>query len=248
MNFPKKISPDRIRDSIVEVKYASSIPFQVLIGFFYNSLDDTYIYTNQPISSSQINPQISLSNEIAIFGGQNFFFTDKIKIQLQPNSLIFNCINEYIGWDEYRLEIEKTLKQFFTLKDIEKYTRIGVRYVSEYPEMDIKNCVKFDFTFGLSEVKSDTYLFRSEFIWDEHRVILNLQHKAPVLKTKVDKNKAEITSVPVSIIDIDVIADKLEINNLEKLMEYIDKVHQNEKEIFFKILKDDFLKSLKLEY
>ena len=114
--------------------------------------------------------------------------------------------------------------------------------------MDIKNCVKFDFTFGLSEVKSDTYLFRSEFIWDEHRVILNLQHKAPVLKTKVDKNKAEITSVPVSIIDIDVIADKLEINNLEKLMEYIDKVHQNEKEIFFKILKDDFLKSLKLEY
>lgn len=249
MNLPIKITPDSIRDSIIEIKYSSPIPFEVLVGFIYSALDNSYKYTNQPNTLNK-NQQIALQQEQGVvefqLGVQNLFFTDTVKLDIRPNSLIFNCLNGYKGWNIYKAEIEKTLEQISKIKEIEKYNRIGVRYISEYPETDITNCTKFNFSFGIPNVVSDTYVFRTEFMSNNFRVILTLQHKAQILTGKLDNNIAE--TKPISIIDIDVIADNLSFESYAELLLLIDKIHTTEKEIFFDIMDEEYLKTLNPVY
>lgn len=251
MKIPKKISPDRIKDAIVEIRYTSPLHFEVIPGLFFQSLDNTFTYTNRPVSKihghGQANVPMNLPGlpgDLIVFnGGNSIFYNDKIKIQVLPNSIIFNIINEYISWENYKPEIEKALKQLQTSAVFEKFTRIGMRYISEYPNHDLHSCVKFDFSFGMPSIKSEKYLFQSEFNMDDLKVILNLKHKQPVISAK------DLTQTnAVSIIDIDTIFDNLEITDITELINKIEQVHTKEKDIFFNLLREDFLITLNPEY
>lgn len=246
MKIPKKISPDRIKDSIVEIRYNSSIPFEVAFGWFFKSIDDSYNYSNRPpgLHKNQLNSLIGagVNQEIQIaFSSQYLFYNDKMKVELQPNSIIFNCLEQYIGWEQYIQEIKKFVKQLSEAGVIESFDRIGVRYISHYPEIDIRKCVKFSFTFGMPQVVSNSFGFRTEFIYDKLKVILNMNNNLPVvLNNQINEIK------PLSIIDLDVIDDNIgiEANDLEALFAKIDFIHSKEKEVFFNILKEDFLQTL----
>lgn len=249
MKVPKHISPDRIKDSVVEVKYSSKISFEVILGIFYQSLDETYMYTNRPIGAQQIAGPLPLESiqqfQIHI-GNRPLFYNDKIKIELQPNSIIFNCVGKYISWDIYKVEIEKVLSQLSKSKVVDVFTRVGVRYISEYPNINLKDCVKFSFTFGLPEIKSDTYTFHSEFIEDDIKIILNLNNNLQVLNKKMASDQLDLSTI--SNIDVDVIIENLSEQSFENLLKKIDSAHSKEKEIFFSILREDFLLSLNPVY
>jgi hypothetical protein len=85
MKIPIKISPDRIKDAFVEVKYTSKVPFEVAVGMFYKSLDETYTYTNRSIGKQQLPSAfpLNLSERLEIqIGSRPLFYNDKIKIEL----------------------------------------------------------------------------------------------------------------------------------------------------------------------
>jgi uncharacterized protein (TIGR04255 family) len=247
MRLPTKINPDSIRDSIIEIKYSSSLPFEVMVGYIFNALDDTYKYTNRPAPFTKDEQEVFQRAALELqMGPQNIFFTDTIKLDLRPNSLVFNCLDKYKGWAVYKAEIVKTLRQISTIKEIQKYTRVGLRYVSEYPETDIASCTKFKFSFGIPSIVSDTYAFRSEFSVDNYTVILALQHKAQMITGIMKDGGAE--TKPISIIDIDIIAKNLSINIVDELFSFLDKIHEKEKEIFFSLLDENYLKKLNPVY
>ena len=243
MKIPRKITPDRIRDSIVEIRYNTDIPFEALIGIFYQAVNGSFKYTNRPLGKQQFPIVSSLPQEITLsLGGLSLFHNDRIKVQLQPNSIIFNCVNDYIGWENYKTEIENTMTIFSAIIKIDNYTRIGMRYISEYANHDLVDCVKFSFTFGLPEIKSETYSFRSEFKWEEYKIILNLNNKLLIVKEHGNQ------PTPTSIIDIDVIDESVNENDLKTLLIKFEKIHSKEKDVFFSILKEGFLETLKPEY
>lgn len=240
MKLPIKISPDHIKQSIVEISYESDIPYEILLGIIFQSLDKSYNYTSYPLQSNEV-----LKNEIYLnIGVQNLFFTSKIKFQIYPHSILFNCVESYIGWDEYKAEIVRALEQISIIKEINKFTRVGIRYISEYPEIEITKCTKFDFTFGIPEIKSDTYSFRSEFLWEDINVVLNLQHLVPKRTVANSQNENVIVVKPISTIDINVISEGLQIDNLDDLLKVIERNHSKEKEVFFNLLNTEYLASL----
>lgn len=243
MKIPKKITPDRIRDSIVELRYRSEIPYEVLTGIFFQEIKDRFKYSNRPLGQQQFPIGVpTLPQEITLsFGGISLFHNDQIKIQIQPNSIIFNCVDQYRGWEHYKIEIFEALTSFHKCGII-AYSRIGIRYVSEYPHMDLADCVNFSFSFGLPSIKSDSYSFRSEFRIDHYKVILNLNNKLPIVMGS-DK---EI--VPTSLVDLDVIEEKDDDDSLENIFNRLEQAHSKEKELFFQLLKESFLKSLNPEY
>lgn len=245
MKIPKKISPDRIKDSIVEIKYTSKLPFEVALGIFYKSLDDTYTYTNRPVGKQQLPNALPLNLlekfEIQV-GSRPLFFNDKIKIELQPNSIIFNSLNDYVSWDVYKFEIKKVLSQISMAGVVENYTRIGIRYISEYPNIDLKDCVKFSFSFGMPDIISDTFTFHSEFKQNDLRIILNISNNLSVLSPKSSSNQLAISQL--SNIDIDVIMENITEQSFESLLSKIEVVHQKEKEVFFNLLSETFLATL----
>ncbi len=241
MELPKKINPANIREAVVEVRYDSDLPFEVLVGIFFNALDDTYTYTNRPLQQQlamqglPVNPTVS-----------NLFYNEKLSIQLMPSSFAFTWLNQYSGWNEYQSEIVKALEQLMATGRVKKIIRIGLRYISEYPEKDLRECFKFTFSFGLPHVESETTAFRSEFIDSGTRIILNLNNKVPFFKPNPTTKQLE--SIRTSIMDIDVIKENLSIAGLQELVAAIEDNHSKEKKIFFGMMNPDYLASLNPEY
>ncbi len=251
MELPKKINPDNIREAVLELKYHSKLPFEILLGMFFNALDDSYTYTNRPIHPPTLIPGLSVNpgQELTInIGNISLFHNDKISVRVSPNSLVFACLEQYryIGWENFGPEIERALRMLEKTGQITKWFRVGIRYISEYPKMDLKECIKFSFSFGLPEVLSETTAFKSEFFFQGSKVILNLNNKVQVIKQNISNRQQE--KVPTSIIDVDVISDNLEITNLDELLKVIEETHIKEKKVYFGMLTESYLKSLNPEY
>ncbi len=228
----------------MEVKFTSQLPYEIYLGQVYQSLDETYQYTNRPaLGQKNIQLPVDVPRELKLNFGppMSLFFNDKIKFEVQPGSIIFNCIDKYINWDLYFPEIIKVLNQIHKSNCVNFYNRIGIRYISEYPEADIKSITKFSFSFGMPEVSSENYSFRSEYKRDDFRVILNLSSKIPTVNAESHKKT-------ISSIDIDIIKEDFEITNLDSLFKLIDQAHTIEKITFFNLLQEDFLKSLNPQY
>ncbi len=94
-----------------------------------------------------------------------------------------------------------------------------MRYISEYTDIDLEQCIRFTFSFGMENVKSDSYTFRSEFRLDDFKIILNLSSKIPVIKQSSVDSIIAVTST--SLIDIDVMLEDLQESSLTKLMDKI---------------------------
>ena len=250
VNTPLVIHPDNLKDTIVELRYDGGIPFEILLGFVYRALDSSYFFTNRPPITNQAKRTVLTGDtvQIELPQGQKIFFNDKIKLELRPNSFVFNCLDKYIGWKEYYAEIERALSQILQVEEIQNIKRIGIRYISEYVNENIDSITQFNFAFGIPEIKSNTYLFRTEFEWlTKERVILNLKHNAPSIVPK-DNNSFEQSSENVYVIDVDVISDNLNLLGISDILAEINRVHEIEKKIFFTVLKPEYLKILNPVY
>ena len=250
MSLPSKITPDNIKEAIVEVRYDSNTTFEVLIGIFFQAFDDSWFYTTRPYQSKASPlPTVrqNVSQEVTLrIGSESLFYNGKINIRVLPGSFVFSCLNEYIGWAAYRPEIEKALRIVSSTGVIANWSRVGLRYISEYPGKDLKDCLKFSFSFGMPEIASETMAFRSEFNYKEVKVILNLSSRVPVAIQPAPG--APINIIPTSITDIDVIRDGLRTNKVEDLLNIIENCHESEKELYFGMIEEKFLTTLKPEY
>jgi len=242
MKIPVKITPDRIRDSIVQVFFQADMPFEPLVGICYTELQkDGWRYANRPIPSK---PGTGLIIEFQA-APQHFFIKDRIKIQLNPDSsLVFNCISQYIGCNQYSKNIYSVLSQIFSTGRFKMFTRIGIRYVSEFANTDILSNINFQYELGGVTGTVNQMSFRISL--EENGLIknINIANKLPVYAA-ISKDQ-EVTFI--SLIDIDVVDTAISVSDFNKLIENIERVHFEEKKVFFGMLKEHFLQSLNPEY
>jgi uncharacterized protein (TIGR04255 family) len=125
------------------------------------------------------------------------------------------------------------------------FSRIGIRYISEFPNIDILDKIKLNFNMsGLNKPISNGN-FRIEWQDSQHQIIANIGSKLPI-SSIIDTSERKPDFV--SLIDIDIIIQDLEIEINDALFELLEVSHQKQKEIFFGLLDDDFLASLNPEY
>lgn len=242
MRIPVKITPDRIRDSIVQVFFQSPVPFEALVGIFYLALvKSDWKYTNSP---NQNAPSKGLLIEFTN-NTQHFFLKDPVRFQLHnSHSIIFNCNKNYIGWSQYGIFIQDVLNRIFNTGEVTSFSRIGIRYISEFPDIDILDKIKFKVTFPNDEKLTNS---SHRLVFDEGGVIktINIASKIPNIKNVV--NQTDKTSY-ISMLDIDIVQKDISITSTQELWHEIDRIHTIEKEAFFGFLLDGFIESLKPEY
>lgn len=236
MKLPISITPNSIKNSILEVFFDYKEPFEILFGYFYNNVLESGVYKSIELSKENSSSEENKSKNI-------LFYNDIIKFVLSENSLIINCNDKYESWSLYFDEIKNVINFFNFEKDI-IINKIGLRYISEYPNMDLRENVKFEFKFGFPNISSNSYSFNTEFNYNDALIILTLRNQIPFNVN----NKEE--KINLSIIDIDVIQDNLNLNlkEIENIYEKVETNHLYEKEIFFNILNESFLKSLNPQY
>jgi len=242
MNFgsgriPKKISPCPIAEAVVELRFESTFPAEVIYGISFQKIRRHFpVQEKLPIMelpqsirdsdpNLKFNPCFRLKNE-------NFIF------QIGPRSFSISCPKEYKGWDIFLKQIGSVFKELHSLGIFHKPIRIGVRYISFFEKINIFEKIKMDLKLADNSLISCRNVIRSEFQHEDFNCVLNAA------------NHAELNNVKIigSVIDIDVLYEKdpkIMLNNFPKI---VDEAHTLEKRIFFGILKEDFLDQFHPEY
>lgn len=239
MKVPVKITPDNLLDTIVEIRYNSNVSHELIPGILSKVLPDDFIYLNPTnVTPNGLSIDITNPETKLIFGidSPNVFSNKEVKIQIRrENSLVFNCVGNYIGWIKYFTIMEKILKLISKEDIFHSYNRIGIRYISKFDNVSIFDKLKGSFKLDVPNKSLNNTTFRTEYFLDDKRIIINLSNNV--------QRKDEI----YSLIDIDVLVN-LKSSNFNELLEKIEIAHKDQKETFFGILNDDFLKSLNPKY
>jgi len=247
MKIPRKITPDNIKDSVVQIVFNPNCPPELLIGRFENHLQSILEFKGGTVPANQVF-RLPDGNEFN-FGQfqagffQGGFFLDKkesVKVTVSANTLVFNTFKSYPGWEVMLSVISETVRIMFEKGITESIQRIGVRYISQFDDISIFEKLKMSFGLNISNKSFSTTQIRSEFDDEGFKIILNLLNNFE----RADNN----TQRKFSTMDIDVIRIFESSSKIGEIIDSIDKAHFKQKSTFFSLLSEEFLKTLNPEY
>lgn len=231
MKIPRKIN-DRLKNAIVQIHFESNLPSGAILGYFHQIFNKEvqFMASRTPIISNGKIIGIEEATPIIVTNDKNF------TILIQDNTITFDLVDGYKGWDIYVENIKKYMSPIFESNIINKINQIGVRYISNFDEIMIYDHINANI--NLAFVKTDFKgQSRFEFSNNNSTVILNLISGSIIANSKNETPKLG------SIIDIDVI-QKPNISSIGELVKIVNEIHEVEKSIFFSLLKESFLSTL----
>lgn len=230
-----KVIPDHLKDTLVEVRYSSQLPFEIAIGRFFDALDDTYVYIapsfNQParVVNSEHRREINFKFEKVCH-----FASNEIHLECRPNSFIFNASRSkdgrtnYKGWQVYITKIEEILTTLQGTKVVTDYKWLGIRYISEHPNISLVRACKLDLK--LPQLIGGT-LFGHNHKYEIKSGDFN------ILVTLSELNQDENI---ISLIDVDVNREIMSNPVMADLLVMLDEIHSAVKKIYFDILNEEY--------
>lgn len=222
MKLPRKINPDNLIESIVEIRMNPITAQELWAGKLFQSigmLGWSYVPTPKTNSSTPF---------------YGLFIKDDLRFTIQENGIVFNCsLKKYIGWERYRTEIKNVIEKIKMLSLIDYIDRIQIRYISEFKNVDLKDCVSND-------IISCKDKFRCQ--------IVKLEKSEGDTKVFIQLTNSRRNGTSSSFFDVNVFESFERTDSIEKAMKALDDAHVKEKETFFELLDKSFLQNLNPEY
>ncbi len=230
--LPKSISPCPIVEALVEIRFETQLPHDAVFGLFYTSIKDRYPVVEK-LFPLQLPDVVRMQDPDLKFTPYYKLKSDNLFCQVGPRVLSINCIREYLGWTEYFSEIQRVLKKITQQGIVSSLSRLGVRYINFF-EADVSEGVNLDISFkGNSLIARDTTL-RSRFDSGRFTSFLRFASKGSFVDGETKKQG--------TILDIDTFVDlDNEEYNLDALLKLIDEGHEEEKRLFFSLLKQEYV-------
>jgi uncharacterized protein (TIGR04255 family) len=242
MKIPKKINPDNLKDTIVQVLFTSAISPELFIGSFSHIFSGIFKF----ITATPKSKGLKLDGDnLLISPIEKGFFLDKtetVKVDVTGGAIVFNCYKDYIGWDKYTAIINATIEKLFSSGLIKDVTRVGIRYISVFDDVNLINSLNMNLSIEIPNKGLNSTQVRTEYIENEFKVILTLINKIN------QQQESEKEASTASIIDIDVIQILKNNSDIKSVLQIIENGHQKQKSTFFSLLKPSFLETLKPEY
>ncbi|HRH66237.1 MAG TPA: TIGR04255 family protein [Bacteroidia bacterium] len=242
MKIPKKINPDNLKDSIIQVLFNPGIAQELVLGSFNNFLSDTFDFVAASPKRKEV--RVSDTEGLIIDQLERGYFLDKtkkVKVDVGANGIVFNSFKNYVGWEIYFPIMKNTISKLFEKGVIKEVHRVGIRYISQFDNVSLVENLEMSLALNIPNKNFEATQIRSEYVDQSFRVILTLINN-------INQNKEDSKpTANTSIVDIDVIQIG-NINSANTVIEYIEKGHQKQKETFFSLLKPKFLETLHPEY
>lgn len=233
--IPKRISPCPITEAVVELRFESKLPPEVIPGIAFSSLNKLFPKI-EALPIMQLPPVIRDRDPNLKFSPQHKLSNNDFIVQIGPRCLSVVCPKEYKGWTIYFEQIDRVFDALKALNIVDRPSRVGVRYISFFENTDIFQNLKLSLSLAGNSLIGSQNIVRSEFDHANFKCVIQLANAT----TLNNKNKG-------STVDIDIITDK----NTTILTDFkgiVNAAHELEKKLFFSILKPDFLNKFNPEY
>lgn len=243
MNIPRKISPDNLKDTLVQVIFNSGVSPELILGSFNHLFSDLYSF--KTTSPKKRDLKITGTEGIIFEPIEKGFFLDKserIKLDISGNAIVFNTYQGYILWENYFPVIEETIVKLFSFGIIKEVTRIGIRYISQFDNVNLFDSLNLNLSLNIPNSSLESTQLRTELNENDFKIILTLINKINQIQGQ------HVSGLNASIIDIDVIQLPNALLDSNSTLAAINSGHIKQKETFFSLLKPEFLASLNPEY
>ncbi|MDT8394563.1 MAG: TIGR04255 family protein [Bacteroidales bacterium] len=236
MKLPKVLSPCPIIDAIIEVRFHSNINGNAVFGIVYNLLKDEFSNVqNLPIT--QIPEPIRLNDPDLKYKPYHRIKNDDYVLQIGPNVVSFSSYPTYVGWENFRKKAVYVLKRVEKAGVVDKVIRLGFRYINFF-ELDIFNKLKLKIDFeGMNLIS-------------KHTVFQTIMSEDNINRKLLIDNAAKYNNKKGSIIDIDISTEEKDkfVDFFKNLNVNLKDVHDIEKQLFFNLLDEDYLKEFNPQY
>jgi len=236
-NLPKRINPCPIAEAIIELKFNSKLPKGAIFGILYNAVRDTFNVVEKlptsmlPVEVIENDPNFQFKPLYKITDG-------KYTAQIGNDVISFHSPNTYVGWTEFSKNILIFFKKIELSAVVNEPINFVLRYLNFF-ETDIYPKINLNINLLNEDYKSSNLVLRTEILKDNFVEILQIANSVTINNQQGNRHG--------SLLDITCALNKPDnfFNNLEQI---ISKSHDLEKELFFGLLKDEFLITLNPEY
>ncbi len=235
--IPKKIGKDPIIEAIVELRFTSTIPIDAIFGLVYSKLQKIFP-KYEALGILQLPEMVRNSDKNLEFAPHYKFTNEQFQVNLGPKVIAIINQKPYIGWGKYRKIIETILDELAELNFISTVNRIGIRYIDFFEEKNIFDYLEFNIeNFPFKQTQSH---YVTNFDYGKFKTTLQISNSKQIVM-----NGKHLSG---SILDADTYTEEVISFNVAKLMHVIDETHVSEKELFYNLLKEEFINTLEPEY
>lgn len=240
MQLPKKIDPCPIVDSVVEIRFKSNTYPNAVFGLIYNALKEYYPRVEKlpilqlPEQLRDTDPNFKFKAHYKVLS------TDNYSVQIGPEVLVIGAPSSYPGWQDFSRRIYSIIDNIIQSGIIQSITRLGIRFINFF-EDDIFHNVNLEIRMNGDRMNLRNTVLRTEVEKNSFFNTLQIANNAT--------NTANNRSISGSIIDIDTFKNYSSDISFEGIyQDEIETAHNTEKEIFFELLKEEFLNKLNPTY
>lgn len=242
MPLPKKIQPCPILEAIIELRFESKVEDAAIFGIIYKEVKEKYPGVVQKLPILSLPEEIRAKDPTFKYMPHYKLSKDNLSFQVGPKVVSLLCSKEYIGWERFSNAIRESFELIQRADIVSQITRLGIRYINFF-EFDIFKNINLQIMKRRSEpLLSKETLLQVKIPSDRFSNTLKVANTA-----KITTNKEPKKQKFGSIIDIDT-----ELENIEyffkEMKDLLDAGHEEEKRLFFDLLKPEFLKTLNPEY
>jgi uncharacterized protein (TIGR04255 family) len=239
MELPKQITPCPIKEAVVEIRFESNLPPDATFGVVFNALKERYKTADQ-LPILQI-PEIVRSRDPELIY-QPFYRlkSEDSLIQVGPRVLSLAVLEPYPGWSFFLPEILRVFNTVNELSFITQVSRLGLRYIDFFDEDIFGNINLHLEIYGSNAVTGETFV-RTKLLKDGLNCNLQVGNNT-VLNLGTGKAKQG------SVIDVDTFTQFNGPSFFDEVEQILEDAHSIQKELFFDLLKPEFLMSLNPVY
>ncbi|MBS3769951.1 MAG: TIGR04255 family protein [Bacteroidales bacterium] len=234
MKLPKKINPCPILDALIEIRFSTNINRDAVFGLIYNALHSDFEKVDK-LPIMQLPDQVRDSDPSLKFKPHYRLSNENIVVQVGPDVITISSYPKYTGWNSFSSKIYDILEKVQNIGIIDSIIRIGIRYINFF-EQNIFDDINLKVTLSENTIDYKNTVIRTEISQDNYKSTLQIA------------NNANHNNKSGSVIDIDTFMDNNIDDFFHRKKEIIDNGHEKEKELFFSLLKEEFLNTLNPEY
>lgn len=238
--LPVEIKICPIKETILEIRYSSKIPSDAIFGSLYGELRPFFDSDPQSLPILQLPEAIRRQDPSLKYKAHHQFKKDNLILSIGPDVLVFSNISPYVGWGRWSNFFYEILKKLLKIDVLDKVERVGLRYINIFDD-NIFDKVDCEIKIIDDILTGQSTNLRTEILDENIIKVLQIGNSVTMMS---DNNP-----VHGSIIDIDCLMNIDDTSDFFKSYhDIIEYAHNKEKELFFSLLKKEFLEALKPIY
>jgi uncharacterized protein (TIGR04255 family) len=237
--LPKKISPCPIVEAIVELRFSSAVLPDAVFGIIYQVFKDEFPREPEKLPILQLPEPVRSMDPGLQYQPYYKLTSGNLIFQIGPRVISLSNVKDYMGWETFSKRIKEVFSKVERLKIIKSVERLGIRYINFF-KLDIFSSINLRILMNDNPLNTLRTTLKAEI---QDNDFINILQVANAAQATIENQV-----ITGSVIDIDTVSKDIGDTFFTEMENLLEKGHNIEKNLFFSLLKKEFLSSLNPEF